>query len=172
MGSDRLNEYFESVQIDPDFFAVYDNQLNVSFSLEMASYLISKGHLNRDNLAEFAECYDSALVHGQMHGFYREQRERRELLRSLVENIGKYERNCSYEILDENDEKMLISIRPKAVMKKFEYTNDVLGSFVCDVKKEYIKRFSNYTDDQPCEINELECHFKGSDRCLYEITLG
>ncbi|MGK5085057.1 helix-turn-helix transcriptional regulator [Bdellovibrionota bacterium FG-1] len=171
LGEARLLEYFKHLNIDPDFFVIYDNQLNIRFNLELVTWLIESGNLKRDEIATMTKPLDTAEMHGRLHNEYVHAATKKQLLRSLLGHITKYESNFSYAICDEKADLLTLSVTPSPEMKYFDYKGASLGSFLCDYKKEYVKRFTRYVGGSAAGVREIECHFKGMKRCLYEINL-
>lgn len=170
-GPNKFDEYCRYLKIDPDFFIVYDNQLNMRFSLDLATWLIQSGNLKREHMGELTRTVNRPEMHGNLHAIYHHIGSKKALVRSRIENIGLYEINADYAFVDESPESLTLSITPNHRMKQFNYKNSTLGSFVCDYKKEYIQYFCTYTGGAPAHIEETECHFRGERRCLYKIHL-
>lgn len=170
-GEQKLAEYLENLKIDPDFFLVYDNQLNMKFSLDLICWLIQNRYLKRSDIPVLVQSLNSGEMHGRLHEVYSHISSKKQLIYTLIKNVSKYETNSVYAIVDEMQNSFFLSIAPSLEMKLFDHKNDTLGDFICDYKKEYIKQFCTYIDSTQVKIHELDCYFKGKEKCLYKITL-
>lgn len=171
-GREKLLKFMEHSKIDPDFFVILGNELNLSFTIELLEQLIQGGMLNKNNLKEFVMPTLTSQIQGSLHATYMGCDSVNQLLRTLVKNINKYDVNNTYEIIEENQEGVFFSIHCREHMRFFPYKTDLLGDFFCSYKKEYLKYFCLYVQKLPADITEVECHFHGAKRCLYKIHLN
>lgn len=171
LGEQELKNYLDHVEMDADFFTVYDNQLNMGFTLDMSRAMILKGVLKKKDVSQLAAICGTVEVHGNLHSYYTQLKNAQKLLKSFLQNIGKYEVNFLYDILEEDDAGFALAITPTDHVHGFSYKDDVLGTFICDYKKQLIYQFIKKITGISVDIQEPECHFKGEWRCLYRITL-
>jgi hypothetical protein len=171
-GAEEVNRYFENTKIDPDFFTVYDNQLNARFNIDLVTCMIERGALTKDRVPAMAKLLVQPSMHGRLHQEYASLATRSDLIRTLIRNIQRYETNFNYTITDERRGAIFLTIKPSSKMKHFRYKNETLGSFFCDWKKQYLIWFSTYLAADPVTISEHECHYRGKDQCVYEVHLA
>lgn len=169
MGEAKLHEYFQHVKIDPDFFVVYDNQLNIRFSMDLLTCLAEKGFLKPSDIPTLTAPLTSQDIHGRLHREYQAFRSTKELIRRFISHIERYETNFKYGIQEETATSLVISHQPSLHMRYFGYRSEILGDFLCSFKKDYLRTFSTYSGMAPVTIQERECIFKGAPRCIYEV---
>lgn len=169
-GEEKLNEYFDYVDFDRDFFVNLSNPLNVNFSLDMARVMIEKGVLKQETVSPLVQAIPAKAFHGGAHQRYTSIQDSAMLLETFVGNATLYDCNTTYVLDDFKSKQAMVSITPSHHLKEFDYKIDSMGDFICQFKKNWFSRFLGYVGLQPT-IEEHECHFKGAERCLYQIHL-
>ena len=168
-GERELIRYLESVQIDPDFFIVLNNSLNIQFNLDLLALLLEKGGLTGAGLEALTRPLRQPAMHGNLHRLYDAADTEKKLLSSFLQNIGHYEVNFDYSLQSESRQGLDVAITPRDHMTSFPYRSAKLGTILCDYKKQYFRSFSAYGGRRPVEVTEKECHFHGHSRCLYQV---
>ena len=169
IGEEKLERYLKENKVDPDFFVVQDNQLNIGFTLDLATHLIKAGKLGKKDIPVLTKPLSDSAMHGVMSKSYNMQKNEVQLLQTLVDNAKKYEINCDYKVEAAGRNSLDISVTPSEHLAQFDYKSALLGDFLCRYKKSYIQQFSTYKGAKRVEMEESECHFKGADRCVYHI---
>lgn len=170
MGEDRLAEYFRHIKMDPDFFAELDNQISIDFCLDISRHLIRQGHLTMDRGGTLKQAVTDPHAHGRLHRDYEGISTATNLLSVLLLNSKQYECNFSYAMEEQTAHEVVISVKPEAHMKEFSYKDDpVLGDFLCRYKKFYFQSFAGYSGSAKTTLTEVDCHYKGAERCIYKI---
>jgi transcriptional regulator with XRE-family HTH domain len=170
-GEEGIEQYARSVGADPDFLTVLDYQVSVQFALDLAQIMIQKGVLLPSHLPSVAAAVTTPSVQGALIKQYGSCKSQAELLKKLIEQITAYEVNFEYRVEEETKDYLIISDRPRSIMRYFDYKNDTLGSFLCVYKKEWLRQFSTLLGAPPVDVQVLEDHYKGFSRSLYKITL-
>lgn len=168
-GDAKWESYLDKEKIDPDFFLVYDGQINLQFTLDLVSRMMESGALKPQNLETLARSARDPQMHGRLQQDYRNLTGGRELLTSLIENMDRYETNFNYQFIDRSAKGLVLAVSPRENLKEIDYKNSTLGDFLCRYKKKYLVEFSSYSGGQPVTIHEKECHFHGSQQCIYQI---
>ncbi|MBC7693294.1 MAG: helix-turn-helix transcriptional regulator [Methylotenera sp.] len=172
LGTEKMENYIEAQKIDQDYFVVYDNQLNIGFTLDMLTSLIGSGDLTAKDIPELTHVLNQPVIHGSLSHGYQRSSNQIQLINDLVHHSEHYEINFDYKIEDMNQKSLDLSIKPHEHMELFEYRSSHLGNFLCQYKKSYLERFSTYNGGKPVEIEESECHYKGAEQCLYQVKLA
>ena len=176
-GEKKLNEYMERIGVDPDYFLVLSNQININFSLDTFEVLAADGRLKPENLKMIANAYSNPTFHGALAGrFHTTGPEVHEnLLTDLIRNVGHYDMNFNYVIESVQNGVVTISIAPSEHLKAFNYKRGELGAALCSYKQEILKSFvtlgSGSSGVSPLAIEERECHYKGAPRCLFHVRI-
>ncbi len=174
VGEKKLQEYFQYRKIDPDFFAVYDNQINIKFALDLIETMINQGILKQTDIEKITRIVTNKALHGKMHYSYSDAKSQRSLFKKLVNQATLYESNFDYSIIEDEPNTIHIAVAPSEKMRYFKYRGDQIDDFICHYKKSFFRQFSTYTGIAPVAINERQCHFGKTRfrRCIYEITLA
>lgn len=168
-GANRWEQYVSKEKIDPDFFLVYDGQISPQFTLDLVTRMIEGGVLKPQNLDELARAIRDPSMHGRLQQDYSHLHGSRELLLNIIQRADRYETNFSYQLQELSPQGLTLAIAPREHMSEIDYRNATLGDFVCRYKKRYLTEFSAYAGDRPVTIEEKECHFHGSEQCIYQI---
>jgi hypothetical protein len=170
LGEGKFDKFCEENSIDPDFFRVLDNQLNITFTLDLITTLMKKGVLKRTDLQKLVQPISTPLIHGNLHEDYDQMTGPLELVQCLIQNKEKYETNFKYQLEEKDNRSLVVSVAPNPVLTQFDYKNELLGDFLCQYKQQYFKRFASYkAAGELATIEEKQCHFHGHERCIYEI---
>lgn len=168
-GAARWRSYLAKEKMDPDFFLVYDGQLSPQFSLDLATRMIEGGVLKPNSVEVLARHSRNPAMHGRLQQEYSQLTRNRDLVVTLINGIERYEANFDYQWEEQSTQRLTLSVTPHEHMKDISYRNDTLGDFVCRYRKNYLTEFSTYSGDRPVAIEEKECHFHGSRKCVYQI---
>jgi DNA-binding XRE family transcriptional regulator len=172
LGIEKWEKHLELTKMDPDFFVVLDNQVNIGFLLDLVSTLIQNGQLKPDTLSQVTQSVRQPKTHGRLEAMYSQARSPRDLIVSFIQHSDKYERNFTFDLEETNEKKLVVSVKPLEHMRQFNYKNDVLNDFICRYKKQYFRDFSSYKGGTPVEIEETECHFHGGSQCIYKMQIA
>jgi transcriptional regulator with XRE-family HTH domain len=169
MGEEKFERYLESVKVDPDFFVDMDNQINLNFCLDLSKVLMDQGHLRADELGRLTQAATQGRVHGRLGTSYLDRPSMSQLLNLAFLNARQYECNFSYQLEEQSPAGLTVSIRPEKHLGAFKYKAEHLGDFLCRYKQGYFQKFATYTGGAGAQVKELQCHFHGADRCVYEF---
>lgn len=170
LGEEKLGEYFDSIKLDPDLFVDLDNQINLNFCLDISRHLIRSGDLKSGDIPKLARIVTQPQAHGSLHRHYEGSLNVPNLINILILNSRQYECNFSYQVEDQNREVTVVSVTPEKHLKEFEYKHDDnLGNFLCRYKQHYFEQFTTYGGLRGAKLQELQCHYQGHDRCVYEL---
>lgn len=173
MGEEKLEEYLKANKIDPDFFVQMDNQISLAFCLDISRFLISKGYFKPEDFPKLKEAVVNPTAHGRLHRSYEATGNAANLISVLLRNSKQYECNFSYSLEEQGQQHLVLSVAPEAHLAEFDYKNDpVLGDFLCRYKKYYFESFASYGDKGSASVREVQCHYKGADRCVYHLDLA
>ena len=169
IGEEKLERYLKESKVDSDFFVVQDNQLNIGFTIDIATHMINAGNLAKKDVSALTRPISQPRIHGALHNIYDSVSTEMALLQNLFENSKKYEINFDYKIENVTRKDLEVSITPAEHLEQFDYKSAVLGDFLCRYKKSYFQQFSTYKGAKRVEIEEEHCHYKGADRCVYHF---
>ena len=169
-GPVKLNQYFKSKGIDPDFFVNLGNQININFCLDLSFELIAQGAIAAKDIHKIAEPVNEPIYHGILHHQYDHSTHSQALIESLFSNSNFYECNFKYELSDRRKNGIEISITPGEHIPGLLSGNHAsAGHLLCQYKKYYFRRFTTYGDQRQLKLSEQACYFKGDSQCVYHI---
>jgi hypothetical protein len=170
LGPRKLEAYLNRTGVDPDYFVVLDNQLNIEFTLDMARHLISAGCLKPKDVSALAAGVKDPCMHGRLAAEYDGARDYFGLAWSLSNHLTKYEINSRYEFDVKRADHVDIRVTPEPHLRQFAYRDDTLRDFVCRYKKHAFQAFLSRGNRQTVDLEERQCHFTGgADSCVYRI---
>ena len=174
LSKEKLKEYLSTkAKIDPDYLVDLDAQLNLNFNLDLMDTLITEGALSRNNLSAIAQGSLNPRTHGGIMKEFDVESDSIRRLVALLNNSRFYECNFKYGIENLTETRLDLSIRPEHHLNEFKYKDSgSLGDVLCSYKKSYFTLFANLSEKNSVEISERECHYRGADRCLYEVKIA
>jgi DNA-binding XRE family transcriptional regulator len=172
LGLQHLENFMEARKVDPDYFVVYDNQLNIGFTLDAATHLISEGVLTKKDTPALTQILNQPVLHGTLSHNYHRATGQVQLMSELIHHSAHYELNFEYRIEESQAKFLDISVQPQQHMELFDYKNAQLGDFLCRYKKSFFQRFSTFNGGKPMEIDEKECHYHGAAKCVYQVKIA
>jgi transcriptional regulator with XRE-family HTH domain len=173
MGEEKLGEYFRHLKLDPDYFVELDNQINLNFCLDISRELINQGFFKKDDCRRIAQSVTDPAAHGRLRRAYDSTHSAKHVISALLSNSKQYECNFHYDLEEHSGNQIVLSVKPEAHLTQFNYKNDsVLADFLCFYKKCYFESFSSYSGTGQATLNEVECHYRGADRCIYHLNLA
>jgi transcriptional regulator with XRE-family HTH domain len=175
-GEEKFNQYLESLKLDPDFFMDLDNQISLNFVLETMRTLVSRGDFKSKDFSKMSR----AMVQPRVHGgaLYKDLEVAPNpimRMKSLVGHARQYECNFRYGIAEDAPTRLVLTIEPEPHLEAFDYRNDpVLGNALCLYKQHYFHEVTGCCGEAKpgLKVREIECHFKGAERCVYELKTG
>jgi transcriptional regulator with XRE-family HTH domain len=173
-GEEKFNQYLESLKLDADFFMDLDNQINLNFCLETLKTLISKGDFKAKDFSRMSRAMVQPRVHGcSLYRNYEGAADALVRLKMLIGNARQYECNFRYALENENASGLVLSIEPEPHLDAFDYRNDsVLGNALCRYKQHYFHEVSACGNGVGLRVREIECHYRGAERCVYELKMA
>jgi hypothetical protein len=172
-GEDKFNHYLDSLKLDPDFFMDLDNQINLNFCLETLRVLVSKGDFKTKDFSRMKKAVVQESVHGGfLYRHYEGAGNPMARMKTIVANARQYECNFRYGIDDDTGNTLVLTIEPEPHLEAFNYRNDpALGNALCAYKQHYFHEVSGCCGERKpgLRVREVECHFKGAERCVYEL---
>jgi transcriptional regulator with XRE-family HTH domain len=170
-GADKTNAFLKQLKIDPDFFTVLDQSLNINFNLDLARMLINKGKITPDNVSALRRHIGKSMIHGALAGKFEQSKDAVSLLRTLSANMVKYDANWKYEFNFEKKNLINIEAIPREHLSDFSYEDDNLGAFVQQYQKTMFEQFLNDHHYVPEKVISFKSKNKMSKACIYQIHL-
>ncbi len=173
VGEKKWNDYLNSHGLSSDFFNFIDHEMNLNFEVDLTKELIQHHGLNRQSLDQALDLVWMPKFHGQLGYQYLSITDPLERVRSLVSNQRFYETAFQFETLHISAKKLEVALARDSSFEQFDYRSDsILGDFLCQYRKKYLLKFAEPNHDQPkIKLKELQCQFKGSAECIYQMTL-
>jgi len=179
LGEEDFHNFLRFREIEPEFFFDLSHQLNVNFPLDILRAMIQKQLLNKDNVRFLTHPVNQPKMHGVLGTTYHQTESIPDLLEQLLMHMDKYEINCEYSFSDLASDRLDISVIHKEHLKDFQYKDEILNKIICVYKLNYLRSFITYqnvdcangTPIKTAKISELECHFEGSDKCVYRVSI-
>lgn len=173
LGEAQFIKFCNDREIDPDFFRVFDNQINLTFTLDLVTFLMQKGVLTENNLANLVRPINEPQIHGILHEDYDLAHNALELIRYWIKNKQQYETNFEYHLEEKTQDSLVLSVSPTPILAQFDYKNSSLGDFLCQYKQHYFKQFASYNGHaKQVSLIEKQCHYHGHEKCIYELKVA
>jgi transcriptional regulator with XRE-family HTH domain len=169
-GEAAFNSLLSAQKIDPDFFVDLNNQLNINFCLDLARESIKAGYLKPGNVTDLTQWVAKPDMHGRLAQAYDAPANGIPLIASLISNAPVYDCNFKYEVQEQSNERIEISITPQEHLRHFQYRDDpALGDFLCQYKKQSLLAFGFRGGRPQLKLKEAECHYHGAQKCVYTL---
>lgn len=115
-GEKYINDFIRKLGFSPDYFTILNNPLNINFVYDLSDAMMSKGSLPVKDVAGLA---DNKKMHGTLERGYYKSKDGKEFVSRLLKTVKRYEVNFQYDILEETDDELTVSIKPNEHMKEF-----------------------------------------------------
>ncbi len=172
LGEKKTKEYLKHKEIDPDFFVILDNPLNINFNLELLRTMINSGHLKKNDIPELTSFMKDSLMHGSLEKDYETQKDAKTLLGAFEKNLAKYETNWRYHFDLNKKDKVEIECLPQPHLNEFDLKSDSIDKFISDYRKNFIKEFLTEHKIKTKQIESLSSIYEGKEKCVYQIQLA
>jgi len=171
LGEEKFCEFLETLKLDPDFFMDLDNQINLNFCLEALKAMIHKGDFKAKDFSRMSSAIVNPGVHGEfLYRHYMDATDSVARLRTVIANARLYECNFRYALEEDRASSLVLSIEPEPHLGAFNYKDDsTLGNALCRYKQHYFHEISSCGHGPGLKIREIECHYRGAERCVYEL---
>lgn len=162
LGEKEFNNFLKEQKIDPDFFTIFDNQINLNFFIVLIETLIQKGKLNSNNISKLAKYATYSKNHGNLWNKLSSTSDPILFAEESIRNSKLYECNFKYVVEDRKLNSIDISITPEEHLSSFTYLNhEILGDFFSQYKKEYLKQLASSRSNKEVIISEKDCTQNG-----------
>jgi transcriptional regulator with XRE-family HTH domain len=165
----KTKEFIESKKVDPDYFVILDNPININFNLDIIRHLIQSGHLKKHNIHEITSTMQDSSIHGNLLHDYSEMTNSDELLKALERNIAKYDQNWKYRFHRSKKDLYEIEITPYPHLGEFDFETGSIDEFVRDYRKHFIRSFLS---DYKVKTKNVDIIEEGKERCICQIQLA
>ncbi len=168
VGHQSLETFLKSEHLDPDYRLIYYFTLNMNFTLKLLEMIGSKICID----AYFAELLLNSSSTPQNEGIYQQgflRQQQKSTLKHFIHQSSTHKLDFVYKKLDEKKDQMTMAFEPNQHLSSFNYRQHPHAHFFCDYEKASLKRVANLWKESPASIHELECHYQGADRCVYQI---
>ncbi len=167
-----LERFLRLTFIDFEFFSSYSEQLNYNFLKEICNHLRSLKQFKKENLALLVHPLTQSHYHGKVYEKLKRTKNQFQLINTLIRNMPLYEIDFLYDVEERAKNFIDLGITPNQHMSEFHYQPDEWKGFLCEYKKAFFRRVSMINGNEPISIEELQCHFKGADRCVYKFNFN
>ncbi len=118
-GKKKLHDYLNSCKIDPDYFLVFDNQINYNFILDLLDTFLTDHTLMTHNYSSAYRHFRRPEFHGALADSYSKQLTPTELLVSFIQNQDKYALDFTYSLQDRKNGELEIKVTTQSHIKSF-----------------------------------------------------
>lgn len=172
-GMPELSKLLEHMKLDPLFFVIFENSLNINFRIELISHMVKAGILSEQNLKKIfgpsPVCRSAIFSHSDFSS------SSESLLGYYVTNQKYFQADFRYRIEDITPRHTELSVTPEAHLWKFPYRSDShLGKLQCLYQTEQLKSFMKVHASRETNFHELECHYQNQNakRCVYKLKFA
>lgn len=170
-GQSVLDEFLVSEKIDPDFFVNLDNQIHISFNLDLFTPFVSKGDFKQDFLGLVGRQMFERTA-SLMRCSYSEDPGVLEPTAAFIKNLQLFEVNHAYAIEGLKKNHIEFSIKPNWHLQIKSYrSHPILNDIPCRCRKSYLISHLAAHTGQRYSITELQCFHAGADRCIHRIEI-
>lgn len=168
-GATLAGKYLESLDIDEQLLLSPDQPMGAQLNLDLIQHAVSNGLLTKKNFHRWIDQTRAEEFQGFLHFIYESQTSGIDLLQTRIMSASHYETNFNYTIEDRKSKSLVVSVEPAAHMRSLNYKDGVMGDILCAYKKEYFMQFPRYIGQEPLQLSEKECHFRGAHKCVYTL---
>lgn len=165
----QLQRMLSNLKIPEILFLLPDTAISPELQLDLLRTSLKTNLLNSKTFSKLIDQTRSENFHGVMHSIYGALLSPIPLLQSLIFNMHRYESNFQYKLEECHESRLVIAIKPESHMREISYKDEILGDTLCRYKKAYFSQFPRYIGAKPLVLQEKECHFHGSAKCIYTI---
>ncbi len=141
-GGGYATGYLESKGISSDYFCILENPININFTSDIVEE-IGLG-LNDLDMYFKKDKIKKVISQKELHGIfwkdYEEENKLQNRISRLVSNVGKYETNFKYTIVEYQKSKVTLSIQKNEHLSEFYISKNVLEFFE-NYRMNYLKNF-------------------------------
>ena len=170
-GAKKSEEFVKAQKLDPDYFAILDNPLNINFNLDLLKHLLSTGLLKPKNIPELAGFTTQSKMHGAIGEEYKKAHSGKELMELVEKNIQKYSLNWDYSFDYKSKGVLEIVSSPAEHLKEFELNEKELNGFIPEYTKQILIHLmaENHVKIDPS--NGIQIKPDGNLKCVYRMSL-
>lgn len=174
LGTAAFDKFCGRKEVDPDFFAVLDNEIGFRFVVELVDFLVEKKVLNASSLSAVAAPVNQPNAHGMIHRKYDLAGDGEQLLKSFVAHSDHYGAYFRSQIVFSKGKRIDLAICPTEHLSEADCAETTLHALLCRYRSAYLERFLTYGGHlHSASVVEKECRYKnGADHCLYRIELA
>lgn len=164
-GEKFINEFIRKVGFSVDYFTILTNPLNINFVYDLSDTMMSKGTLP---IKDIANLPNNKKMHGSLERSYNKSRDGKEFVSRLLKTVKKYEVNFHYDVIDETDDELNVSIKPNDHMKEFmSESNKKIEKLLKNYRPNIIQSAVSHLnlDRGTLKIDKIE-----DDECLFRLA--
>lgn len=120
-GEKYIFDFIRKLGFSLDYFTILNNPLNINFVYDLSDAMMNKGSLPVKDVASLPE---NKKMHGILERGYYKSKDGKEFVSRLIKTVKRYEVNFQYDILEETDDELTVSIKPNEHMKEFMSDNN------------------------------------------------
>jgi hypothetical protein len=169
LGSKKWNSYLDRKGVDPDFFTVLTNQINMQFTYDLISELLARGVSEKELVLKLNQPYSLPDFHGSLGQYLVTQsKSPREFLQALIGKLNCYQVNFS-DSLQFGENGIELTSKPAPFLAAFNTTPEVTHS-LCEAKVTFLESSLKIATKDKIKVKHEHCFFEGESECKYLIA--
>jgi len=151
IGKNKLNDFIQSKNVDPDYFRILSHSINIQFLYDLINVILSEYTGNQNELTELiTHNISNKVMHGQDFKLYKSGLAPKVFFNKMFKNIRKYDLNFDYHLNHDSNESINIEISKGDHLYYFDKErNKDADEFLFNYRIQYIKQFSQIGDLGP-----------------------
>jgi len=170
LGAKPSKRFFQSLNIDEDYFYLYDHQINFTFIQDLFKELI-KLKLNKREIRQITSTGIRNLYPDILNRMYSIYRSPDFIFLNLEYLNRRFDLNFQYELVEESNDSYFIANTSALWLKdKFRLEGDILELYHL-YKREWFKHVTEFVSQRKIIINEIELDNKEDIECLFQAQV-
>ncbi len=163
---------FKRLKVDPDYFANWDNQLNLAFLFDLLLELKKQELINEESLSDVLHGLQDAENFGCLQKYFDQASDGLDVIHTYIINAKKFQIDFSLKIEDISADGMTFSLEPEGhiqgILRKYrEDGGELFSAFF----KSYFEQLANYKTLRSATLEVEECVFINSLKSVYKLVL-
>jgi len=165
LGRKKLFEFLEFKKIDPDFFAVLQNRINLQFSYDLMTALSLDGFMSGREVKKIAKPFSGYAYHGSVASLFKNHMNPQSHLMAWLKRMDRYQINFNY-VAEKNDSVVLGT--PASFIGAFHSAAEVTKAY-CEVKAQTMETVMSLSGEKGARVRKTHCFFKGDAHCQFQV---
>lgn len=172
VGSEKIDQLWETLGVDPDYFVELSNPINFRFYADLTTHLKESGYFKSSDLVKLTQPVSRSSSHGMLAQIYLKATDPESLVNTVFSRASFYEVNFKYQIEEISRKKVKFSVAPEDHMKDFKSLHFTeCMDFLPEYRNQYFSNlFSSFHAGAQTRTKEISLATEGTS--FHEITFS